>query len=76
MWVDYVSLRKHYFRSAEFQSALHNRIILVTSLPEKVNSDERFSEFIKALNFKYPPTQCVRNRKAKERESNYSTVLL
>jgi hypothetical protein len=75
MWMDYINLRKHYFRSAEFQSTLNNRTVLVTGLPEKVNSDEKFTEFVQALHFKYPPVQCVLNRTAKESESlSYSII--
>ena len=55
MWVDYISLRKEYFKSEEFKESINNRILLFTSIMKP----KSFTMEMKKLPFTEPPQQVL-----------------
>ncbi|KAJ3326121.1 hypothetical protein HDU76_012989 [Blyttiomyces sp. JEL0837] len=66
IWVDYIDLRKQWFKSEEFQTQFHNKTLLLTNVPDSLHNQEALTKFMQSLNLKYPAKQAVINRDASE----------
>eukprot|EP00842_Homolaphlyctis_polyrhiza_P004817 jgi/Hompol1/5336/HPOL_001231-RA len=62
MWMDYIELRNHHFSSFEYLQNLHNRCLLVTDIPDSMQTQEAMLEFLKSAQLPYEPKQILFNR--------------
>ncbi|KAJ3026631.1 hypothetical protein HK097_006334, partial [Rhizophlyctis rosea] len=62
VWNDYIRLRRDWFKTKEYQSAHHNRTLLLTNVPEDMRSKERIERFMKGMRLKEPMRQVVLGR--------------
>jgi hypothetical protein len=59
----FVYIRQRYFSSPEYQSQLHSRTLLLTSLPPHMQNDANLSDFVDSLNLGYQFVQTSVSRK-------------
>ncbi|KAJ3097323.1 hypothetical protein HDU96_000420 [Phlyctochytrium bullatum] len=62
VWLDYIKFRKEYFSTEEFQKEYHNRLLLVTNVPDSLQNNEALLKYFSSLGLKYPPRAAIVNR--------------
>ncbi|KNC99770.1 uncharacterized protein SPPG_05148 [Spizellomyces punctatus DAOM BR117] len=62
LWMDWIRFRREFFFSSEFQSAFHNRTLILTNLPDSMRSPQDVTEFMTSLNLKDSIRQAVIGR--------------
>ncbi|KAJ3407426.1 hypothetical protein HDV05_005417 [Chytridiales sp. JEL 0842] len=61
LWRDYIRFRTEYFESIEFTESLHNRALLLTTLPESLQNVEGLENFVSSLGLRSKPAQTIVN---------------
>jgi hypothetical protein len=61
LWKEYIQFRNDYFQSEDFLKAFHNRTLLLTNVPDHLQSPDRLSKFMNSLGLKYPARQALVN---------------
>lgn len=66
LWKEYITLKKSYFKSAEFQNSVNNRTLLLTLLQPPLQDRDVIRSFIKSQNVPYEPTSILLGRDFEE----------
>ncbi|KAI9365416.1 hypothetical protein DFJ73DRAFT_263409 [Zopfochytrium polystomum] len=66
LWRDFISLRRAWFATPEFQQEIHHKTLLLTNVPLKLRSTDRLTSFMRSLGLDPPPVEVVLNRDAQE----------
>ncbi|KAJ3078599.1 hypothetical protein HK102_004373 [Quaeritorhiza haematococci] len=58
-WTEFIQLRRRWFASEEFRSSYHNKTILMTQLPEDLQSEQALQKFLQKLQASSTTTTAV-----------------
>ncbi|KAJ3179988.1 hypothetical protein HDU85_004274 [Gaertneriomyces sp. JEL0708] len=61
-WTEYVALRQQYYQTGDYQQAYHNKVLLLTDLPDDMLSTEKVADFMRRLKLKSPAKEVVIGR--------------
>ncbi|KAI8804347.1 hypothetical protein BJ742DRAFT_776203 [Cladochytrium replicatum] len=66
IWSDYAKVRAAWFSSDEFIRSIHNRMLLLTNVPDSIKSDEKIMRFMNSLGLSQPVKRAMVGRKVEQ----------